>query len=248
MIDLLRQLSLTEYESKAYLALLRYGTLDGKQASKHSLVPYSAVHFVLQQLVQKNFAVIVSRKPMRFKAIKPETSLNALVKEKNAELAKLKESTLSELGKLKHLPSETEEERVDISAGKQQRFAHAVQLTSQIKKEKLIISMVDVHPLEIFKEEKALIKRGAKGKLIATIADEKNMPILQKFKNIGFKVRHYAPLYGFSLIVYDRKVSTIVVMDPKKREAVYNLKLNSKALAEAFAEYFDFVWKKAKPV
>lgn len=248
MIDQLRSLGLTEYESKAYIALLKYGVLDGKQASRHSLVPYSAVHFVLQQLAHKNFAVIVSRKPMRFKAVKPETALGGWVREKTAELSELKVETVNSLSKLEMIPLGEEEEKVEVSAGKEQRFANAVQLTNSVRKEKLIISMMDIQPVELLKADRAAIKRGAKGRLIATVADEKNRGLLRQFKKTGFQVRHYAPLLGFSLIVYDRKVSLLVVMDPKTRETAYNLKLNSKELAEAFAEYFDYIWKKAKPV
>jgi len=246
MTEKLRKLGLTEYESKAYLALLKYGTLDGKEASRRSLVPYSAIHFVLQQLAQKNFAVLVSKKPMRFKALKPEIAIAGIVKEKTAELAGLKEETVNELNKLEKLPLGEEEEKVEISAGREQRFANAVQLTNGVKKEKLIISMADVMPIELQKATAAIVKRGGKVKVIATMSNEENKGLLEKFKKMGFKVKYCPPLYGFSIIVYDRKVSLLVVMDPKTRETAYNLKLNSKELAEAFAEYFDYVWKKAK--
>jgi len=248
MIDQLRQLGLTEYESKAYLTLLKYGSLDGKTASRHSLVPYSAVHFVLQQLVQKKFAVLVSKKPMRFKAIKPRNALNGWVKEKASELADLKEKTLGELSRLERQPLEEAPEKVEISAGKEQRFANAVELTNSVKKEKLIVSISDVVPVELMKANRAATKRGAKGRLITTIFNESNRKLLEQYKKAGFKVRYYPPLRGFSLLVYDRRVSLLVVMGPKKRETTYNLKLNSVELAEAFAEYFDFVWKKAKPI
>lgn len=246
MIEFLRQLGLTEYESKAYVALLKYGAMDGKEASRHCLVPYSAIHFVLQQLALKNFAVIVSRKPMKFRAIKPEIALNAWIKEKNSEFAELKESALAEFAKLEKLPLNEEEEKVEISAGKEQRFANAAELTNSIRKEKLIISIADVQPVELMKANAAAVKRGAKGKLIATVADEKNKDLLLQFKKIGFEVRYYPPLYGFSLIVYDRTVSLIIIIDKKTKKSLYNLKLDSKELAEAFAEYFDYVWKKAK--
>ena len=248
MIEQLRSLGLTEYESRAYIALLKYGVLGGKEASRHSLVPYSAVHFVLQQLAQKNFAVVVSRKPMRFRAIKPEIALNAWIKEKNSELVELKESAISEFAKLERSSIDEEEEKVEISAGKEQRFANAVELTNSAKKEKLIISMTDVQPVELLKADAAAIRRGAKGRLITTVADENNEDLLRQFRKIGFKVRYYAPLFGFSLVVYDRKVSLIIIIDKKTKKSLYNLKLDSKELAEAFAEYFDYVWNKAKPV
>jgi sugar-specific transcriptional regulator TrmB len=248
MIEELRKLGLTEYESKAYCALLRCGVLDGKEASRHSLVPYSAMHFVLQQLVHKKFALMISKKPMRFKAIRPETALGGLVKEKAAELSELKDEAVESLSKLESVPLHGEEEKVEISAGKEQRFANAVQLTNDVKKEKLIISMADVMPIALQKATAGIVKRGGKVKMIATMANEENKGLLEKFKRLGFGVRHYAPLYGFSIVVYDRKVSLIVVMDPKTRETAYNIVLNSRELSEAFAEYFDFIWKKAKPV
>lgn len=244
----LRRLGLTEYESKAYCALLKFGTLDGKQASQRSLVPYSTIHFVLQQLVHKNFAVMVSKKPMLFKAIKPQIAIASLIKEKASELSELKEDAIKELSELKKQPLEEEEERVEISAGRQQRFANAAELTQEVKKEKLLITSADTMPVDLLKANTALARRGANCRVIATQLNEQNKQLLGQLRKSGWKIRHYAPLSGFSLVVFDRKISLLIVMDPKNNEAVYNLKLNSKELAKAHAEYFDYIWKKAKQI
>ena len=247
MIDCLKGLGLTEYESKAYVALLRQGEIDGKEVSRSSGVPYSAVHFVLRQLVQKNFAVAVSRKPMRFRAIKAANALDSFVKEKTQELSNLKEEAVRELSHLERMPAQGFE-KVEISAGAGQRFANAIQLTDGTRKEKLDITNANTIPLLLLKASAAAVKRGVKFKLIATEFNEDNKQVVRQYKKIGAEVRYYPPLKGFTLVIYDKVVSLLVIRDLKRKESGYSLKLNSPQLAEAFAEYFNYIWKKAKPI
>jgi len=247
MIDSLKALGLTEYESKAYIALLSHGELEGKQASHYSSVPYSAIHFVLQQLVQKNFAVMVAKRPMRFKAIRPKYAVDSLVKEKSLEFEELKGKAISELNRLERSPLD-EEERVEISSGIGQRFAHSVQWTKLVKKEKLALTALDVMPVEVLKTNIAAAKRGVKCKFIATQLDESNKPLIARLKKGGFEIRLYTALKGFTFVVFDSEMVLLVLTDPKNREAGYSLKINSRGLAKALAQYFEFIWKKAKPI
>jgi sugar-specific transcriptional regulator TrmB len=248
MIDDLKQLGLTEYEAKAYVALLQFGELDGKEAAKRGLVPYSAVHFVLQSLVQKNFAVLVSKKPMRFKAIQPEQAIDALIKEKTSGLLELKKKSVSELSSLKKKQLLEEPEKLDISVGEGQRFAHSTELSKETLKEKLGLTELDTMPIEVLKENLALAKRGVKCRFIATHHGEDNKKLIEKLKAAGFRIKSYPALHGFSFIIFDRKTLLLVITDPKNRNAGYSLKLNSAELSEALADYFEFVWQKAKQV
>ncbi len=51
MLDILKNLNFTEYESKAYLALLQESPLTGYAVAKKSGVPRSKIYEVLESLV-----------------------------------------------------------------------------------------------------------------------------------------------------------------------------------------------------
>lgn len=51
MLDILKNLNFTEYESKAYLALLQESPLTGYAVAKNSGVPRSKIYEVLESLV-----------------------------------------------------------------------------------------------------------------------------------------------------------------------------------------------------
>ncbi len=72
--DLLK-IGLSQYEAKAYLALIRSGSVNGGTLSKKSGVPQSKIYEVLYKLAHKKFVSILEVRPRLFKAIKPEIAI-----------------------------------------------------------------------------------------------------------------------------------------------------------------------------
>lgn len=72
LMDYLRQVGLTSYESEAYVALLQKRELTAEEISKMTSVPITRVYGTLEQLMQKGFSKIVQGRPKRFHAVSPE--------------------------------------------------------------------------------------------------------------------------------------------------------------------------------
>lgn len=66
LIRTLQDLGLTEYEAKAYLALLEDSPLSGYAISKHSGVPRSKIYEVLDSLVRKGAALTSHGDPVQY--------------------------------------------------------------------------------------------------------------------------------------------------------------------------------------
>lgn len=65
---ILRQLGLSEYAARAYLALLELGVAEARDVSRLAKVPVAKVYSTLDQLALKGYVVIVPETPRRYAA------------------------------------------------------------------------------------------------------------------------------------------------------------------------------------
>ncbi|WP_302081789.1 TrmB family transcriptional regulator [Salinibaculum rarum] len=98
----LRDLGLSEYESRAYRSLLRTGPTTAKELSRASDVPMGRIYDVLNSLETQNLARSQSAsRPKKYVAVEPETALDRLLADKKRELeeqADQYEEIVDELG------------------------------------------------------------------------------------------------------------------------------------------------------
>jgi sugar-specific transcriptional regulator TrmB len=66
LIDNLKELGFSEYESKAYVALLSHPVTTGYELAKVSGVPASKIYQTLQRLVNKNVVSVISGDPQKY--------------------------------------------------------------------------------------------------------------------------------------------------------------------------------------
>ena len=83
----LRDLGLSEYEARAYRALLDAGPTTAKELSRASDVPMGRIYDVLSSLETHSLARSQNAsRPKKYVAVEPETALNRLLDDKLAEL------------------------------------------------------------------------------------------------------------------------------------------------------------------
>lgn len=71
----LRNLGLTDYESKAYLSFVLNGEMTARELSHESGVPYSKTYEVASNLEKKGLIEVQKGRPMVFRAIPPQQAL-----------------------------------------------------------------------------------------------------------------------------------------------------------------------------
>jgi sugar-specific transcriptional regulator TrmB len=83
----LRDLGLSEYEARAYRALLKTGATTAKELSRASDVPMGRIYDVLNSLEQYNLIRSqAASRPKKYVAVEPETALDRLLDSKRREL------------------------------------------------------------------------------------------------------------------------------------------------------------------
>ena len=98
----LRDLGLSEYESRTYRALLQTGPTTAKELSRASDVPMGRIYDVLNSLETQNLVRSQSAsRPKKYVAVEPETALDRLLEDRKRELeqrAEQYEAIVDELG------------------------------------------------------------------------------------------------------------------------------------------------------
>ncbi|MCW4026053.1 MAG: TrmB family transcriptional regulator [Candidatus Bathyarchaeota archaeon] len=74
---ILRQMGLTEYETRIYLAALEIGATTARRLSEHANVPYSKIYEVLNSLEEKGWVQAQTGRPRRYYPKPPVEALEA---------------------------------------------------------------------------------------------------------------------------------------------------------------------------
>jgi len=77
-IGALRELGLSEYEARAYAALLAMGEMTPREVSSAASIPYTKVYEVLRRLEAKGWVRRLSRDPLLYAPRRPEAVISEL--------------------------------------------------------------------------------------------------------------------------------------------------------------------------
>lgn len=83
---MLQSFGLTEYETKAYLAVLSLGTTDARTLCAASGVPSSKIYAIMEKFELLGLAEVQHQKPTKFRAAEPTLGLKRLLEKKEKEI------------------------------------------------------------------------------------------------------------------------------------------------------------------
>lgn len=89
LVEVLKNLGLSDYEAKALIALLSKGTLTAKEVSELSGIPRTSVYDVMDSLLSKGLVESYG-KPMKFKAVSANDVISVLSRGFNENIQYLK--------------------------------------------------------------------------------------------------------------------------------------------------------------
>ena len=78
ILNHLQYLNFSQYESKAYLALLQQGQVTGYELAKNSGIPASKIYAVLNKLLEKEVILALDSEPVRYAPIPPDDIISRL--------------------------------------------------------------------------------------------------------------------------------------------------------------------------
>ena len=246
----LKEASLTNYEAKSYLALLGLGASTGMEISKKSGVPKTRVYDILEGLINKGLVNLIQEKPMVFKAINPEIGLKQLFKRKIEKTKEAEKEIISSLKKIKARPEEKPKihEKITTVLGYERMYNMFIELAGVAKKEISVFSVGEKIPYPARIALKRAVARGVNCRLIATKYDEENKLALKNHIIDGWKIKHHPSTGEWTFAIIDKKHAMINVRSPEVKEERISIFFEIPGMAKALADYFDSIWKLAKPI
>jgi len=225
-VEVLRELGLSEYEAKAYAALLAMGELTPKEVSSAANIPYTKVYEALRRLEAKGWAIVVSRTPLVYAPRKPGEAIAS-------ERRKLEERLRKAEEKLRTL-----ERAGAVATGIYivRSFTALARIIRSVVAESSEVLMVVSTPTLLEKIENLLSNGKVRGIIDVSMqaprhGEWRKIPLTALLDIvIGDKSRL---VLHFSLLSPRGKPSGVLVLD--------------REIAGAACEYFERIWGIAKP-
>ena len=237
----LRELGLTDYETRAYLALLEYGVLTASQISENAGVPYSKVYETLASLERKGWIETEQGRPGRHYPKAPSEAL-ATAKMQLEDKAKTWEKAIaSELQPFYEKREIREKPDIWILRGELSTLAKLREILDKAKSELMIAA--PVLPKALIDLVVPLLQRlQATDVKIYLMAPKKaahwNLEELDKIA----EVRVRDQMFGGGIIV-DGKEAILFMGEDKPTLVIWS---NHLGLVQFAKDYFQHLWNSSE--
>ena len=237
------KLGLSSDEAQCYIELIKQGSLTTAQlAQKIGILP-NAVYRLVRKLQERGFVTILNTYPVTFQAIPPSTAIESYVGQKNKEFEEIK---INSIRSLEENQASTPT-KVDIIVSQKGLFDKFIELSEQVMREILVISIGESVPDELKLACVRAHQRGIKIKFIFHVHNKENAELLKSWVKMGMEVRHFKD-GGYHLNVYDGKIAILVTNNPKNTKERLGMVFYNERLANSLRDYFYNIWDRATKI
>lgn len=268
LINKLKSLGFTEYESKIFLALLQGHFMSATEIAESAKVRRTDVYNVLKSFVEKGYCnEIETNTIMKYEMIDPDVILDKIElkiqNEREKQIASFKDAfkTLKPLYRSKEQENDKVSNIELIRGYNQHREAKFFDLLKNAKKEILFMIRLEIYISdEVDKTAEKFIKNGGviksiyevgnnfkvkkDGKWIEGNADDL-VTVFRKFEDYGEQLKlSNVKIPNFT--IFDRETVFMNIVDktvPRYNEA--DIIVKNKDYAESMAEVFNTFWEKS---
>jgi sugar-specific transcriptional regulator TrmB len=262
----LRDLGLSEYEARAYRALLNTGPTTAKELSRASDVPMGRIYDVLNSIEQYNLVRSqTASRPKKYVAVEPSTALDRLLEDKKRELeekADQYESIVDELSDELDAAEPVEEQFWTAAVGEEEttdllieRLSSAdrrIRMAASHKSPQFDISEVGIR---INEQIGAALDRGVEIDLLMTpkLVDSLPKEVGKRYRqemsdHPDYEVRTTETISSSFYLLDDVEVCIQVPNPLDTGEAFAMIDLKDPEFATNIQEQFQPRWEEAKPL
>jgi len=251
IIKILQKIGLTEYESKAYVALTFLGIGKAGEISKEAGIPQSKIYQTLENLVEKQLVEVFDGRPKEYRIVNPRIALSKLLKEKEEEIRLAKKELFSIMKLLK--PQQDIIEGIWIQKG--EKYKEVLnRLADMLNRAREYVYDITRDFSYTSSYRKALLnckKRGVKIHVIGIggITKENYYRVKWYFVN-GIEVRIFkTKVHPRILVVDGREVAIRLDHDPlKRRFSFHSIWSQDPSLVSVMDNYLKHLWEIAEKV
>jgi sugar-specific transcriptional regulator TrmB len=238
--EALTVLGLTGSEIKAYVALLKGGTMTASEVSREARVPYSKVYDALESLHGKGWVEEQKSRPIVYTARPPDTALEELKSRQEIARREKEKIALEELTSVYVSRGEQEKPDIWIMRGTNEILSRVRNLILNCKTELLIALPPQLLP-SIDRIEPLLVAQKEKGvkNLILTSPDVAEEVAAKLARLAEIKTRK--TMYGGGLVSDSREV-ILLLGGGEQGTSPLAIWASHHGLASFAKDYFDFLW------
>jgi len=264
-----RELGLTEIESKAYLFLAKCGPLKGGEIAQNLKMPKSQIYFVLKRLQSKGWAHSTLEFPARFAAVPLAEVLDSQIKLKREE-AQVMESTkkdiLSQYDSFARDEEEVAPEKFIVIEGLNKIFVKIFQMIEEAETEirvlisgRPLVQTINAGTAEVVFRK--LKKNPVRLKILSQVSIDSVKTIsegLSKASRQGIRnhieLRHLTDSNFYCRFFIKDRESAILFLTPRsaattrKNQEDAALWTSSGAVVDALRMFFEELWLNATDV
>jgi sugar-specific transcriptional regulator TrmB len=239
-ISALDDLGLTGTEVKAYLALLRGGTMTANDVSRAARIPYSKVYSALETLREKGWVDMQKRRPVVYTAKPPDAALQELKSKYETERSEKEQLALKELMGIYERRGEQEKQDIWIMRGNNEIISRVKNLILNCRNELLIALPTQLLPFteQVMPLLTALKEKGVRNQILASPGPSARA--LEELAKVA-EVRTRKTMYGGGVIADAREVVLLLGGGEQATEPLA-IWADHHGLASFAKDYFEFLW------
>lgn len=255
VIKALEGVNLTQYEISLYLTLIEEGSLNARDLSEKSNVPYSRIYNILSLLLDKGFIIRDdSERPSKFKANPPDEALMVTRKKMLDDFDMHSKIIVQELNDiyLKKVDAPFQVPLI-VYRGKDAVFNKAKTMLKNAS-ESILVAINSVQELEDYDIFDIIKENRKKGIVNIKVLieeesrkNEKNKDILKNLNETA-EIRERDQIFGTGIAVDHADALIIIKAEVFGFRAYFGFQSDHEAFAPAAKGYFDYLFNSAKEI
>src|SRR6267143_3610258 len=242
----LKDFGLTEYEVKAYVALVESGPMPASQLSTIATIPYSKIYEILGNLERKCWVESEQGRPSKYFPKPPATALEFSRLRTENTLKSSERDALSELQPLYEKKGVQERPDIWIVRGENNILDRIKETLGRTRRE-LLVAM-PVVPESVLSMAAPLlclmICRGIRVSLMLPSVTSKD--VIRRLKGMA-EVRVRDQMFGGGMISDSSEIIILLGEEPEKGLTL-SISSHHEGLVKFGKIYFEFLWENSRPV
>jgi len=240
----LQELGLTEYETRAYVALVEAGTMTASEISEAADVPYSKVYEILGELEEKGFIESQGGRPAKYVPKAPATALESVRLRLEKKLKEHEEIVLNELMSLYEKRGSRERPDIWILRGESSIFNKVKELAAKCENELLVAAPFLPKSLETIIHPFAASARARGCNVLIMTSNTVDQSAIRRLAEVG-EVRVRGTMYGGGVVRDTQEV--VIVFAEEGGTGPLGIWSDHIGLARFAKNYFGYLWAEAAP-
>ena len=241
----LREIGLTEYESLAYLELVRSGELTAERISRSTSIPYSKVYSVLDNLERKGWVEIRGGRPRLYYPRAPVEALRSERLRQESRFDQFEEQVVSELQPIYEQRDIREKPEIWIVRGEVNIVSSINEIVGKARRE-LMVALPRI-PVEFIQLIFPIIEKLRDKKVdIMLLTTRDSLRFIEKLVPYLAKVRIRDEMFGGG-VVADGRESILFLGEGAGDHKALAIWSDHVGLTMVAKVYFQHLWETAEP-